>query len=281
MIQGSPVIAVLLTCHNRKDTTLRCLDTLFSQQGNGERYRMDVFLVDDGSTDGTGTAVAARFPQVHLIRGDGNLFWNRGLHLAWESATANADYDFYLWLNDDTFLYPQAVNIMLGSVEKAGPDAIITGATQSAVTKQCTYGGETRDGKKVIPNGSLQRCELMNGNFVLISRVVFEKVGMLDPLFHHAIGDRDYGLRAIKRGCTILLTGEYIGTCEGHVRLPRWCLPDVPLRQRMSSLYSPLGYCHPYYFFVYEKRHFGILPAVKHFFLIHLRMLIPVLWKGQ
>ena len=44
-------IATLITCHNRKDKTLACLDALFSNH-LPDRVLLDVFLVDDGSTDG-------------------------------------------------------------------------------------------------------------------------------------------------------------------------------------------------------------------------------------
>ena len=70
-------IAVLITCHNRKDTTLSCLGRLFSI-----RKDIDVYCVDDNSTDGTADAIRENFPQVNLIRGDGNLFWCRGMRKA-------------------------------------------------------------------------------------------------------------------------------------------------------------------------------------------------------
>ena len=43
----------LTTCYNRKDTTLNCLKSLFNQTIS-EKYNLDVCLVDDGSSDGTG-----------------------------------------------------------------------------------------------------------------------------------------------------------------------------------------------------------------------------------
>jgi GT2 family glycosyltransferase len=277
MEQQMPFIAVLLTCHNRKNKTLQCLAKLFGQKGHGLTFNIEVFLVDDGSVDGTGEAIATQYPRINIIKGDGNLFWNRGMHLAWKTASQKSDFDFYLWLNDDTFIYPGAILLMLESYLLSGKKAIICGATQSEFTKKYTYGGQKISGKNIEPNGSLQECELMNGNFVLVSRPVFKEVGMLDDLFHHAIGDRDYGLRAIRKRFKILITPGYIGNCEEHDKLPNWCLPSTPLKRRIKLLYSPHGF-HPYYFFVYENRHFGLLPAIKHYFTIHLRALFPSLW---
>ena len=70
-------IAILMTCHNRRETTLRCLRGLPSD--------VEVYLVDDGSTDGTDEAVKATFPKVNVIRGTGNLYWAKGMELAWKT----------------------------------------------------------------------------------------------------------------------------------------------------------------------------------------------------
>ena len=86
--------AILLTCYNRKDQTLECLKSL-----KKNTLFFKIFLVDDGSTDGTAKAVSACYPDVNIITGNGQLYWNRGMHLAWETASKN-DFDFYIWIND-------------------------------------------------------------------------------------------------------------------------------------------------------------------------------------
>ena len=58
-------IAVLMTCHNRKAKTIRCLRNLYCQNIN-----LDIFLVNDGCTDGTEEFVAKEFPKVNIIEGD-------------------------------------------------------------------------------------------------------------------------------------------------------------------------------------------------------------------
>ena len=79
-------IAILMTCHNRRETTLRCLESLALEKRVGVgQWKIDVFLVDDGSTDGTDEAVKATFPKVNVIRGTGNLYWAKGMELAWKT----------------------------------------------------------------------------------------------------------------------------------------------------------------------------------------------------
>jgi len=271
-------IAVLLTCYNRKDKTIACLASLFNCSFP-EGHSLDVFLVDDGSTDGTSEIVNSKYPSVHIIKGTGSLYWNRGMHMAWTTARETKNFDYYLWLNDDTLLLNKAIEELLICENIKKGKAIVCGAISSSITNKFTYGGRTKNGKEVNPNGELQNCYTINGNCVLVNKEICSKVGFLDSIFPHAIGDYDYGLRSIKKGFELITTRIFIGHCERNVLLPKWCYDNIPLSERWESLYSPLGNSHPKYFFIFEYKHYGIFLAVKHYITIHLRVLIPSLWK--
>jgi GT2 family glycosyltransferase len=240
---------------------------------------MEVFMVDDGSTDGTGQAVKMKFPGVNIIQGTGSLFWNRGMHLAWCTAAKSGDFQFYLWLNDDVKLFRYAIVDIL-SVPFC-VNSIVVGTMKSEITGFTTYGGQDLNNRLISPNGIPQVCYTFNGNFVLISEIVYKEVGNLDPIFPHAIGDFDYALRAKKKSINAFIAPSYSGFCEKNQSLPKWCLPEVTFKNRINSLYSPLGNAHPFYYFKYEKRHFGIVKALLHLFTIHFRLAFPKLWKNQ
>lgn len=269
-------IAVLLTVFNRKGKTLQCLKRLYEQQSI-EDCQVDVYLTNDGCTDGTPEAVKQQFPQVHIIHASGDLFWNRGMYTAWEEA-AKKDYDFYLWLNDDTYLFNYTLATLLDNFEECNRQAVIVAAMKSKEKAVTTYSGHNKYGK-VTPNGTLQECDTFNGNCVLIPRCVFEQVGNLDWVFRHAIGDMDYGYRVRKAGFKIYVAKEYLGICKSNPKLPAWARKEIPLIKRIKNLYSPLGYAEPLPFFHYEKKNFGLSTAIKHFISIHLRVLFPQLWK--
>ena len=268
-------IAVLLTVHNRKEKTLKCLERLYAQQ-SVELISMDVYLTDDGCTDGTPEAVTEQYPQVHIIHGDGNLFWNRGMYTAWQEA-AKKDYDFYLWLNDDTYVYPHMLTTLLEATHYKDNKAIIIGATQSADHRQATYGGRLANNQIPIPNGNLVEVRHFNGNIVLVPRYVFQLLGNLDYYFTHSKGDFDYGMCAHKAGIEMYQAGTYLGECEFHETLDKWCNPQVSFKQRWKMLYRPNG-MPPKETFHLEKRHYGIGKAVFHYFTIHLRCLFPGIW---
>lgn len=272
-------IAVVMTCFNRREKTIQCLQNLYEQKGINTAFDIKVFLVDDGSTDGTSDAVMHYFPLVNIIKGNGNLFWNRGMHKAWQSAKEAQDFDYYLWLNDDTNIKDDAVSEMLEVAILTNNNAIVCGAICSRTDNLYTYGGRTRNGKEIHPNGQLQYCHTINGNCVLVSKTICDRIGILDPVYPHAIGDYEYGLRALKFGLEIVTTRKFVGFCEKNPKLAAWCYSEVPLRRRIKTLYSPLGSAHPYYFFRFENKYYGFFTAAKHFFSIHLRALIPGLWK--
>jgi GT2 family glycosyltransferase len=268
-------IAVLITCHNRRTKTILCLDNLYSSNGLKVSFTIDVFLVDDGSTDGTSESIKENFPQVHLIKGNGELFWNRGMHLAWQSAISSGKlFDYFLWLNDDTMLDPNAI---LHLIPKNN-DVIVTGSTRSKFIDTITYGGFDSKSKLILPNGEFQPCESFNGNVVLVPYNVYKIVGNLDPIFQHAIGDIDYGYRARKAGIKLLVAPFYSGICEGHNSLPKCWNYKVSVIDRFKFLYSPISYCNPKSFFKFDKRHNGIITAFFHLITIHTRTLIPRLW---
>lgn len=267
-------IAVLITCHNRKDKTIKCLDSLFSQKDIETDFTIQVFLVDDGSTDGTAEAIQAAFPQVQLIKGNGSLFWNRGMHLAWEVASRESNPDFYLWLNDDTFLYPQAIkNLIEGPFHKS----IICGTTEDVSLNKLSYGGYDKKHNLIIPNNYYQKCEYFNGNIVLISNAIFRQLGNLDSYFRHALGDFDYGLRARNEGICLFISREVIGSCELHKGFPIWCNIDYSILERVKNFSTPLG-ISPRKYFYFDKRHNGFVKAIFHFFTIHLRLIFPRFW---
>lgn len=272
-------IAVLLTVHNRKQKTLACLKGLYDQK-IPDQYSIDTYMTDDGCTDGTPEAVIAEFPQVNIIKGDGNLFWNRGMYLAWEKAYSIYDYDFYFWLNDDTILLSNALKEMIEEAEGHSDSVIIGSCHSSTDPDKLTYGGHGL-GNVIVPNGELQLCQTFNGNIVLITKHIFKLIGNLDWTYHHAIGDLDYGLMVTKSGNCNYVSKYYRGICDRNTCLPKWTRSDIPFKERWKNFHSPLAYGEPKAMFHFNRKNFGLVKAVRVFTTNYIRVLCPILKKGK
>ena len=269
-------IAALLTVFNRKETTLCCLDNLFKQI-IPQDYSLDVYLTNDGCTDGTPEAVRDLFPQVNVIDGDGNLFWNRGMWTAWDTAAKAKEYEFYLWLNDDTFLYDGAIEKLLATSQKYKDQAIVVGATESLDKTHTTYGGGVPGLGIPKVNGKNVKCVTFNGNIVLIPKYAFDSIGKMDPYYSHSYGDVDYGWTASKKGISIYQVGEHLGACDEHPVLSNWCNPDIPLHKRWTALHRPNGQ-PPREVFHFESKFFGMGKATFHYFTTYFHCIFPQLW---
>jgi GT2 family glycosyltransferase len=260
-------IAVLITCHNRREKTLACLDALFANRLSND-VSMHVILVDDGSTDGTSEGVRARYPSVEIIKGDGNLYWNNGMHSAFARAM-EIGFDAYLWLNDDTILYRTAIESLIHASQEArergGCSAIVVGSAQDPETGSLTYGGVVAKSRlrpfryTLVEPGSLPvECHTMNGNCVLVPQNVAQVVGNLDPGFAHAMGDIDYGLRARNAGFKLWVAPGIVGTCPKNTINGTFNDKSLSLGSRWETMMAPKGLPIASWLLL-TRRHGGVL----------------------
>ncbi len=246
-------IAVLLTCYNRKNITVACLERL-SKICEKSKCQVEAFLTEDGCTDGTEEAVTAlnlSFP-LHIQHGDGNLYWAGGTNMAWKAAIKQGGFDGYLWLNDDTILYDGVLDELLYthnySLEKYGKGGVYVGSTCDSKTKKFTYGGRVWISKfkntlqHIIPNDTIQECDLANGNITFFSCDVTKTIGVIHPGYTHVAGDYDHTYTAHKKGFHVLVMRGYWGECdndhgqEGYVKFVKLSLKD-----RIKYRNSPRG----------------------------------------
>jgi GT2 family glycosyltransferase len=261
-------LVAVLTCHNRKLQTLACLERFFSSQVQG--VRLTAVLVDDGSSDGTGDAVARRFGgQVDLIQGDGQFFWNGGMRVAMSRAMA-ANPDFILWLNDDTMIQPATIAVMLHThderVRLGDSTAIVVAAFADLTNGQLTYSGMRRLGsrwrplafRRVEPGYEPLRCDTMNGNCVLLPQAAWQSVQNFEAGFIHVLGDFDYGLRATAMGIPIWLAPGVLGTCSRDSERGTFKDAGLPVTRRWRAITGTKG-LPMLAWAIYTRRHAGVL----------------------
>ncbi len=266
--------AVLLTVFNRRETTLTGLRTLYDairQLGAG--YAFDIYLVDDGSTDGTADSVRQDFPAVRLLKGDGQLYWCHGMLKAWQAAIhSGVVYDYFLWYNDDSELYADALVTLFGTMADHQDRCLVTGAFCDH-TGACSYGGGDENEHAIVPNGTYQRVKTMNGNLVLIPYAVYQQVGMIDAFYRHSFGDHDYGYRAQQQGFDVILTPRYVGVVDNHHDVPY--AKSLSFARRWKNLHNPKN--SPFLGFRYLKTYKSWNVAIRYFISSYLYTFFPSL----
>ena len=196
-------VAVLLTCHNRRNKTLSCLKSLLGSNLSNV-FNFDVYLVDDGSADGTSEAVKLEYPKTRILLGNGNLFWAGGMRLAFsEVSKSEINYDGFLLLNDDVELKNDFVERILETrkfcLQKHHKVGIYSGSTADPNTGLITYGGnflikgiDNPASILIQPSNIPQMCHLTNANVLFVEKEVIKKVGFFDYKYTHGIADYDF-----------------------------------------------------------------------------------------
>lgn len=265
--------AVLLTSFNRKEKTKACLENLFNQK-LPQGIHLEVFLCDDSSTDGTSQMIQYHFPQVNLTYGTGHLYWGGGMRKAWELSKTHGHFDFFLWLNDDTILYPNALLDLWEEYsripEKPG---ILLGACAIPGTEKFAYGGHNESLRPMPPNGALQKVTYMNGNLVLIPNEIEVKLGMISSNYTHYLGDFDYSMRAQEAGFSCYSSSSFLAECHLN-ELPYWADPTLTFWTRWKLAHSIKGLALEEYIY-FKSYHWGKWIGFKSRIEVYLKLIFP------
>lgn len=240
-------INVVLTCHNRVEKTVECIQTILVSAG--DKYFLDFFICDDGSTDNTSTRIIDIFPKAHIIQGNGKLFWAKGMYLAMTEAK-KVYCDYYLMVNDDVKFYPNMLDCLFYTYDYGKQEIkAVTGAIKDEISDYYTYGGiiEKRQNFKinicnVLPSNPPSLCDKANWNCFLISKKDYEQIGDVDNFYAHGCADYDYSYRICKRGGEILVSTEYVGTCSRNEDKNTWRDKTLPMIKRLKLLNQPNGF---------------------------------------
>ena len=267
-------IAILITCYNRIEKTKECLKHCFNSLALVDNFDYDIFLLDDDSPDKTGEIIKNTYPSINVIYGNGKLFWSGGTRRLWELASKRKDYDYYVWLNDDSILFKNAFSVICNDLKKKSSSIIVgTFVNSNQNLHNLTYGGRDKYLSLLTPSGEPQECSFINGNFVFVPREIFKKVGFLSKMFTHNYGDTDYGLRTIKKKFKIFIASEVIGICDKN-ELEIWRKPNTKFFSRLKSFYKSKNFIMKEVIY-FQLNHFGLFALLKHFIGIFIIILSP------
>ncbi|MFH1861581.1 MAG: glycosyltransferase family 2 protein [bacterium] len=206
-------VFVVIPVYNGIEHTVSTVRSLISLLHPGCR----VVVVDDGSTDGTSAILGSEFPDVTILRGDGNLWWSGAINLGARYALENGA-DYVLLLNNDVFLHPQFLEeLLIGAREF--PDSLIASKIlfASEPWKIWCMGGKVnwRSGRCwVVGCGQLDdhrwmepvEADWLAGMSVLVPVEVFRRgIWVDEKAFPQYCGDSDFSMRAKLAGFQLIV----------------------------------------------------------------------------
>lgn len=262
-----PDVSIIVVSYGTRDMTLRCLESL---EPNARRLSCEVIVADNGSTDGSASAVAARFPSFRVMA----LGENLGFAAACNIASREAHGEYILLLNPDTIVRGDAIESLLAFARRTPGAGIWGGRTvfedgslnggscwrrptlwnqlcaglalntrfpNSPFFNSLGYGGWQRDSERDV--------DVVSGCFLLIRKELWDRLGGFDAAFFMYGEDTDLCLRAraldfrprVTPSATIVHSGS--GTEPDKARKIRQILAARVLlaRRHFAPLSKPLA----------------------------------------
>jgi GT2 family glycosyltransferase len=210
MSQPAVDISIIIATLNARHALERNLGAIYRTP---TRHSIEVFVVDDGSTDGSAEMVAASFPQVHLIVNGHNIGYAYSCNRAIERAQGR----FIHLLNNDVELLPETLDTLADfltanpSVGAAGSlllneDGSVQQSAKALPTLRSALFGGRSWLTKFMPNNRFTRQELqhwraeagvpfttgyVSGASMMVPRDVLDKIGELDERLFY-FNDADF-----------------------------------------------------------------------------------------
>jgi glycosyltransferase involved in cell wall biosynthesis len=195
---------VVIAAKDAAATLAQTLDSICSQS----RRPHETFVIDDGSTDGTGSLVAERFPNIRLLQQA-----NAGPSIARNRGIAEANGRWIAFLDADDVWHPDKLAVQLDTAERH-PSAVIVACDWippgSNPPKVRSNRGET-----VLSTHDLLVLNRFQTSTVLLRSDVARRTGGFDPSLD-GTEDWDLWLRSSAYGTVV------------KVDSPLVCYRDLP-----------------------------------------------------
>ena len=208
-------LSVIIVNWNTRDLLCQCLDSLTQKV---EGIEMEILVVDNGSTDGSVTAVRGNFPGVRLIENPGNM----GFAKANNHALSISKGRYLLLLNPDTQVKDEAIERMLSFMNAHAKAGLVgaqllnaDGTKQNSIANFPSLATELLNknllrwlfpekfpGKERDYPGPIE-VDSVIGACMLVRREVLEQIALLDEVYFLFLEETDWCYRMKKAGWKI------------------------------------------------------------------------------
>ena len=167
---------------------------------------IEVFVVDNASSDETCTLIKEKFPHINLIKNEENVGFGRANNLALRQVKT----EFALVLNPDTVLQENSIKNLLIAADKYEDAAIIApvlyheDGTMQQSYKTDVFAREKNRCKYIEPGGDLC-ADFLSGAVMLLRISSFNDIGFFDENIFLFYEDDDICLKAKKAGHSLVM----------------------------------------------------------------------------
>jgi GT2 family glycosyltransferase len=229
-------VSVVIVSYNTRDVLRACLAALL----RSETRPLEIFVVDNGSQDGSVGMVQREFPAVTAIAN----IDNRGFAAANNLALVRTQGTHVLLLNPDCFVRPDTIGCLMAFLDAHAEVGIVgpmvlngDGTLQSCGYRYPSLTGEIRQSKNI---GRLLRwalgpepepfapdephdVEWVDGCCLMIRRATLERIGPLDEQYFLYAEELDWCRSALRAGYRIAVCPSGVavhlrGTSSEQVR---------------------------------------------------------------
>lgn len=219
-------VLVVIVSYNNPSLTVRAVETASRQT-----VPTDVVVWDNNSPDALVAQVLKAHPlnsNVELVMSEENLLWTPALNAAVERFLNGHDY--LCFMNNDITLPGDAIERMV-QVFRDHPDAALVGpmgwslgGPQDYATHKEAWLAAGKGADESFQAQGAYRIPYVVGACTLVSRVVWDELGVLDAEMPLGADDHDYSLRAKDAGYAIYAEPAVVAQHAGHASAgsPNW-----------------------------------------------------------
>lgn len=207
-----PRVGVVVLNWNGREVLRECLGSLV----DSSYPALDIVVVDNGSSDGSGDFVAAEFPNVDLIRNARNAGFcagnNQGVRKLLQRKC-----DYFLILNNDTTVHRQCIGQLVARAESARDIAAVSPKILfwrpgdriwfAGGTFNFWTGRNGHIGYRKLDRARwniAKQIDFICACAMLVSRRAWQEIGGFDELFFRSAEDLDWSLRCRRAGYRLL-----------------------------------------------------------------------------
>ncbi len=239
-----PLVSIITVNLNGKDYLSTCLDSI--KNLDYPKDKLEVIVVDNGSTDGSAQFLAGSYPEIKVIKND----FNKGFAVANNQGAGAANGEYIAFLNNDTKVDASWLIELLKPVYK-DKETVCAGSkvlSMDGKTLDFVGGMVNFEGKGFQIDYGLDRQKdiydentylpFVNGGAMLVSRQVFLDSGGFDEDFFAYYEDVDFGWRLWVLGYRVIFAPKSIVYHVHHGTSKIFSEDKLRFLKERNALYS-------------------------------------------